>query len=261
MPPSCANCGCRARWRRSPSAALLALAGALMQVLLRNPLADPYILGISGGAAVGALARDARGRRGARHAGGARRRARLDAASCSGSRAPAPSARRGRRPACLLTGVVVAAGWGAVIALLLTLAPDAQVKGMLFWLIGDLGGTTAATPALVTLAVALAALARVRAGLERAVARRGRGGRAGRRGGAHDARAVCASRRSRPRRRSRRPAASGSSGSSSRTRFDSSSATTSACCCRRACSPAARCSCSPTRWRARSSRRFSCPSA
>src|SRR5689334_15180999 len=34
---------------------LLALAGALMQVLLRNPLADPYILGISGGAAVGAL--------------------------------------------------------------------------------------------------------------------------------------------------------------------------------------------------------------
>ena len=32
---------------------MLALAGALMQVLLRNPLADPYILGISGGAAVG----------------------------------------------------------------------------------------------------------------------------------------------------------------------------------------------------------------
>ncbi|MEL6211378.1 MAG: iron chelate uptake ABC transporter family permease subunit, partial [Pseudomonadota bacterium] len=35
--------------------ALLALAGVLMQVLLRNPLADPYILGISSGAAVGAL--------------------------------------------------------------------------------------------------------------------------------------------------------------------------------------------------------------
>jgi iron complex transport system permease protein len=34
---------------------LLALAGALMQVLLRNPLADPYVLGVSGGAAVGAL--------------------------------------------------------------------------------------------------------------------------------------------------------------------------------------------------------------
>jgi len=35
---------------------LLALAGALMQLLLRNPLADPYILGISGGAATGAMA-------------------------------------------------------------------------------------------------------------------------------------------------------------------------------------------------------------
>ena len=36
---------------------LLALAGVLMQVLLRNPLADPYVLGISGGAAVAALDR------------------------------------------------------------------------------------------------------------------------------------------------------------------------------------------------------------
>src|SRR5688572_27713394 len=35
--------------------ALLALAGTLLQVLLRNPLADPYILGVSGGASVGAL--------------------------------------------------------------------------------------------------------------------------------------------------------------------------------------------------------------
>ena len=34
---------------------LLALSGALLQVLLRNPLADPYVLGTSGGAAVGAL--------------------------------------------------------------------------------------------------------------------------------------------------------------------------------------------------------------
>jgi len=34
----------------------LALAGVMMQALLRNPLADPYVLGVSGGAAVGALA-------------------------------------------------------------------------------------------------------------------------------------------------------------------------------------------------------------
>ncbi|MBN3792738.1 iron ABC transporter permease, partial [Burkholderia sp. Ac-20353] len=35
--------------------ALLALAGALLQVLLRNPLAEPYVLGVSGGAAGFAL--------------------------------------------------------------------------------------------------------------------------------------------------------------------------------------------------------------
>ena len=50
---------------------------------------------------------------------------------------------------------MVAAGWGAQIALMLTLAPDAQVKGMLFWLIGDLGGATSATPALIVLGVTL----------------------------------------------------------------------------------------------------------
>ena len=135
---------------------LLALAGALMQALLRNPLADPYILGISGGAAVGAL--------GAMLIGAA---ALVTPAALFGALASTllvfALARTGSESApwttmrLLLTGVVVAAGWGALIALLLTLAPDAQVKGMLFWLIGDLGGTTVAAPALVTLAIALAA--------------------------------------------------------------------------------------------------------
>jgi len=124
--------------------ALLALSGALMQVLLRNPLADPYILGISGGAAVGAL--------GAMLAGTASLvtpAALFSLARTGLERAPWTTTR------LLLTGVVVAAGWGALIALMLTIAPDARVKGMLFWLIGDLGGTTLATPALIVLAVAL----------------------------------------------------------------------------------------------------------
>ena len=43
---------------------MLALAGALLQVMLRNPLADPYILGISGGAAVAALSACCSGSRG-----------------------------------------------------------------------------------------------------------------------------------------------------------------------------------------------------
>jgi iron complex transport system permease protein len=134
---------------------LLALAGAVMQVLLRNPLADPYILGISGGAAVGAL--------GAMLAGVG---ALVTPAALGGALASTllvfGLARTGIERApwtttrLLLTGVVVAAGWGALIALLLTLAPDAQVKGMLFWLIGDLGGATLATPALIVLAFTLA---------------------------------------------------------------------------------------------------------
>ena len=47
------------RWPRTAAAfvtgALLAVAGGLMQVLVRNPLADPYVLGVSGGAAVAVL--------------------------------------------------------------------------------------------------------------------------------------------------------------------------------------------------------------
>src|ERR1700741_2871980 len=34
---------------------LLAVAGVLLQALFRNPLADPFVLGVSGGAAIGAL--------------------------------------------------------------------------------------------------------------------------------------------------------------------------------------------------------------
>jgi iron complex transport system permease protein len=134
---------------------LLALAGALMQVLLRNPLADPYVLGISGGAAVGALAAMLAGAAGlvtfAALAGALASTLLVFGLARTGAdRAPWTTTR------LLLTGVVVASGWGAMIALMLTLAPDAQVKGMLFWLIGDLGGTTQAAPALITLAVVLA---------------------------------------------------------------------------------------------------------
>lgn len=131
---------------------LLAVAGALMQVLLRNPLADPYVLGISGGAAVGALAALFAGTAvlvmPAAFAGAfastlivfGLARLRADYAPWTATR-------------LLLTGIVVAAGWGAVIALLLTLAPDAQLRGMLFWLLGDLSAPPSPVPALVMLAV------------------------------------------------------------------------------------------------------------
>lgn len=115
---------------------MLALAGALMQVLLRNPLADPYILGVSGGAAVGALLALLAGLGGLWLTGGAFVGALLSMllvfVLARGDGAWTPSR-------LLLTGVVVAAGWGAVTSLILSLSPDTTLRGMIFWLLGDLG--------------------------------------------------------------------------------------------------------------------------
>ncbi|HVE49142.1 MAG TPA: iron ABC transporter permease [Casimicrobiaceae bacterium] len=142
--------------------ALLAIAGALMQVLLRNPLADPYVLGISGGAAVGALGAllvGATVATGPAAFGGA-----LVSTLLVFSLARSDTERTPWAPTrLLLTGVVIAAGWGAMIALLLTLAPAAQVKGMVYWLLGDLSGATApglTFAALLLVLVAALALAR-----------------------------------------------------------------------------------------------------
>jgi iron complex transport system permease protein len=114
---------------------MLALAGALMQVLLRNPLADPYILGVSGGAAVGALLALMAGIGGLWLTGGAFLGAMISMllvfALAHGQGAWTPMR-------LLLTGVVVAAGWGAVTSLILSLSPDTTLRGMIFWLLGDL---------------------------------------------------------------------------------------------------------------------------
>ena len=134
---------------------LLALAGALMQVLLRNPLADPYVLGISGGAAVGALGAMAAGM--SLLAGPAAFAGALASTLLVFALARAHGERNAWAPTrLLLTGVVVASGWGAVIALLLTLAPAAQVKGMVYWLLGDLAGASSPLASLAVLAVVLA---------------------------------------------------------------------------------------------------------
>ena len=58
-------------------------------------------------------------------------------------------------PRLLLTGVIMATGWGALITLTLTLAPDARLRGMLFWLMGDLNGAESWAPAMLALLVAL----------------------------------------------------------------------------------------------------------
>jgi iron complex transport system permease protein len=135
--------------------ALLAMAGCLMQVLLRNPLADPYVLGLSGGAAVFALA----------------------GLSLGLTWLPVPVLAfagamvtmivvfvlaRGRGPwsttRVLLTGVVVAAGWGAMISLILATGPDASLRSMLYWLMGDLSYASLSPAWLPVLGLAVAVL-------------------------------------------------------------------------------------------------------
>ncbi len=131
---------------------LLALAGALMQVLLRNPLADPYVLGISGGAGVGAMfailiGLPALGIDGLAFAGA------LGAMFIVFGLAHGDGSWTQTR--LLLTGVIVAAGCGALVALMLAIAEEHKLRGMLFWLMGDLGQGGQWWPPLTALAVAL----------------------------------------------------------------------------------------------------------
>lgn len=132
--------------------ALLAVAGTLLQVLLRNPLADPSILGISGGAAVGALAGMLLGL----HAWAIHGLALAGACAAAGALLALAVRLTGWNIyRVLLTGVALGAGCGAAVSLMLALAPAAQVHGMLFWLLGDLSGAQQPLPAWVTLAAVL----------------------------------------------------------------------------------------------------------
>ena len=114
---------------------LLALAGTIMQVLLRNPLADPYILGISGGAAVAALSAILLGATGFWLSNAAFAGALFSIFLVFGI---ANKFGNWSVTRLLLTGVVVSAGCGAVINILLTTSSTNSVQSMLFWLMGGL---------------------------------------------------------------------------------------------------------------------------
>ena len=133
---------------------LLALAGALMQVLLRNPLADPYVLGVSGGAALFALLAITAGLgSGWVEAGaftGALTATLVVFALARGAGGWTPLR-------LLLVGVVLAAGFGAGISLLLVLGSDSSLRGMLFWLMGDLSFAGPSGQQLLLLLLALIA--------------------------------------------------------------------------------------------------------
>jgi iron complex transport system permease protein len=149
--------------------AALALSGALMQLLTRNALADPYVLGVSGGASVGALSAMLLGALGGAAwiadwgiAGGAALgalgatllllllswRVFASAGLAAGQEAPV---------SLLLIGVMIGAACSALVTLLLTLAPEAQLRGMVFWLLGDLNGVTHWAAVWLAFALALAA--------------------------------------------------------------------------------------------------------
>ncbi|ARU55041.1 FeCT family ABC superfamily transporter [Oleiphilus messinensis] len=131
--------------------ALLGMAGALMQVLLRNPLADPYVVGLSGGAAVASVV-----------------------AIISGASAWIISSSaffgalvsmflvfflagrgQGSPLRILLTGIVVAAGWGALISVLLVSEPHQSMAAVRFWLMGDLSAPSSPYWSLVVIVIAL----------------------------------------------------------------------------------------------------------
>ncbi|HVO46172.1 MAG TPA: iron ABC transporter permease [Steroidobacteraceae bacterium] len=132
---------------------LLSLSGVLLQALFRNPLADPYVLGVSGGAAVAALL--------AMMSGAAA--VAVQSAAVVGALGAVALvyglARGGGTSRLLLTGVVIASACGALVSVLLALADWGPLRGMVFWLAGDLGWAlspwSSALSALLAAALAL----------------------------------------------------------------------------------------------------------
>ncbi|MBU4234603.1 MAG: iron ABC transporter permease [Desulfobacterales bacterium] len=130
----------RIRWPRALLAGLvgatLSLGGLVFQALLRNPLADPYILGVSGGSAVGAILGLLAGL--APFPGvallaflGSMCTLLLVLVITSGE----PGGRKG---SLLLAGVMVNAFCSAVIIFLVSITQDARLHNILYWLMGDL---------------------------------------------------------------------------------------------------------------------------
>ena len=130
----------------------LATSGAVFQALLRNPLADPYILGVSGGAAVGAVAAFAAG---ALALGGWI----VPAAAFAGAigavvivfRVAASSGRALDTRVLLLAGVVAGAFFNALILLFLTLSGAGAFRSAIFWLMGSLADASWAQSVVLAL--------------------------------------------------------------------------------------------------------------
>jgi iron complex transport system permease protein len=119
--------------------ATLSLGGLVFQALLRNPLADPYILGISGGSAIGAIIGISMGFSQLPGVGitaflGSIATLLLLLIMSSGQAIL-------KRDTLLLSGVMVNAFCSAIIMFLISITQDARLHNIMFWLMGNLAMT------------------------------------------------------------------------------------------------------------------------
>jgi iron complex transport system permease protein len=114
---------------------LLAMSGALLQVLTRNPLAEPSVLGVSGGASVGALAVLLMGGAGTIWVAGGAWVGAIVVMLLLWLLVGGYSAHPSRM---LLAGVMIATACGAISTLMITFASNVAMPGMIHWLMGDL---------------------------------------------------------------------------------------------------------------------------
>ncbi|MDJ1159600.1 iron ABC transporter permease [Chelatococcus sp. SYSU_G07232] len=150
--------------------AALAVSGALMQGLFRNPLADPGLVGVSAGAGLAAAATIVLGDR--LLAAGALPTAALPGGAFAGGLAVTAllygmATRQGRTSIAvmLLAGVAIGALAGSLMGLLSYISDDRQLRDVTFWMLGSLGGAswskvTSLAPAVLPVLVAVPFLAR-----------------------------------------------------------------------------------------------------
>jgi iron complex transport system permease protein len=125
----------------------LAVSGTVLQAMLRNPLAEPYVLGLSAGASTGAVAVVILGLGGA--AVTLSSGAFLGALLALAAVALLGSAAGGSTERIILSGVVVAQLFSAITAYVVATAANAeQARGVMFWLLGNLSGVRWADLAL-----------------------------------------------------------------------------------------------------------------
>lgn len=119
----------------------LSASGVALQTTMRNPLAEPYLLGVSGGAAVGAVLVSV---------GGLLHPAAVQLAAFGGAvlavvlviAVAHASGARSSSPALVMAGVVIGAFANAAILVVLSGAPATAVRDALWWMMGSLSGAT-----------------------------------------------------------------------------------------------------------------------